>query len=418
MVAERLYDRAYTARLGNGLRILIDENPQSRSVSIGAWIAVGSRDDSPTSPGLAHFIEHLAFKGTATRDAAEISRAIDSVGGNLNAATGRESTVFYAEVPADGMSTALDLLADLVLHPAFASEKIDLERTVVLDEIRSHQDDPESVAFDRFIAAVWGGDHPLSRSVLGTKQGIESVSESSIRAYHQRNYGPTRMVLAAAGAVDAETVISQVRARFGVGATEQEEAGAERVAPRFRSERRHHQRTTGQTHIYLALPGPATGDPDRYTLEVVNVLLGDGTSSRLFRAVREDRGLAYSVGSSVMRYTDGGLWMLYAGTSPKLAVQVRDLLERELVSLREQAPDEEEIALAKARLRGLFILGMESNANRAMRLGTAAISGRKIHAPDQVLAKLEAVSPSDVKAVIERFLQLEQLHVTTVGPDL
>ena len=417
MVAEGLYHRAYTAHLGNGLRILIEENPQSRSVSIGTWIAVGSRDDSTTNPGLAHFIEHLAFKGTATRDAAQISRAIDSVGGSLNAATGRESTVFYADVPADGMSTALDLLADLVLHPAFASEKIDLERTVVLDEIRGHQDDPEAMAFDQFIAAVWGDDHPLSRPVLGTKRGIESVAESSISDYHQRNYRPTRMVVAAAGAVDAETVINQVSARFGAVATEQV-AGGERVAPQFRSERNHYHRTTGQTHIYLALPGPATGDPDRYALEVVNVLLGDGTSSRLFRAVREDRGLAYSVGSTVMRYTDGGLWMLYAGTSPKLAPQVRDLLERELVSLREQAPDEAEIALAKARLRGLFILGMESNANRAMRLGTAAITGREIHAPDQVLARLEAVSSSDVKAVIERFLQPERLHVTTVGPDL
>ena len=417
MVAEGLYHRAYTAHLGNGLRILIEENPQSRSVSIGTWIAVGSRDDSTTNPGLAHFIEHLAFKGTATRDAAQISRAIDSVGGSLNAATGRESTVFYADVPSDGMSTALDLLADLVLHPAFASEKIDLERTVVLDEIRGHQDDPEAMAFDQFIAAVWGDDHPLSRPVLGTKRGIESVAESSISDYHQRNYRPTRMVVAAAGAVDAETVINQVSARFGAVATEQV-AGGERVAPQFRSERDHYHRTTGQTHIYLALPGPATGDPDRYALEVVNVLLGDGTSSRLFRAVREDRGLAYSVGSTVMRYTDGGLWMLYAGTSPKLAPQVRDLLERELVSLREQAPDEAEIALAKARLRGLFILGMESNANRAMRLGTAAITGREIHAPDQVLARLEAVSSSDVKAVIERFLQPERLHVTTVGPDL
>lgn len=412
---ERLYDRAYAARTESGLRILAEENPQSRSVSVGVWVGVGSRDDPTDSLGLAHFIEHLAFKGTVTRSAADISRAIDSVGGNLNAATGRESTVFYADVPSDGLGTALDLLSDLVLHPAFVAEKVERERTVVLDEIRGHKDDPEAVAFDRFIADVWAGDHPLSRSVLGSQEGIERASPKAIRDHHAKTFRAHRMVVAASGAVAPDELIERVAAAFPNDTTPSDAAIPRREAPRFLSGREHHDRPTGQTHIYLALPGQTATDPHRYSLEVANVALGDGTSSRLFRAIREERGLAYSVGSTMMRYTDGGLWTLYAATSPTLASEVGRLLEQEIARLREAPPDDEEISLAKARLHGLYVLGMESNANRAMRLGTAAVIGREIRSHEEVLAKLAAVTASDVRAAIDRFVNPRDLHVTTVG---
>ena len=415
MVVERLYERAYTARIDSGLRIFAEEDPQSRSVSVGTWINVGSRDDPCSSPGLAHFIEHLAFKGTTSRDAAQISREIDSVGGNLNAATGRESTVFYADVPADGVSTALDLVVDLVRNPAFAPEKVDLERTVILDEIRGHEDDPEATAFDRFIATVWDDDHALSRSVLGTREAIEAASHDEVAAYHDRHYRPDGMVLAASGAIEVQSFIDDVTRRFGPSADPRETEVA-RVPPRFHDGRHENESATGQTHIYMALPGPPADDPDRYALELLNVVLGDGTSSRLFRAIREDRGLAYSVGSTFLRYTDAGLWMLYAGTAPNRAPEVQGLLEGELSRLRDEPPDGDEIALAKARLRGLFILGMEANANRTMRLGTAAVAGREILSPEDVLLKLDAVSAADIASVIERFLRPEKLHVTTVGP--
>jgi len=415
LVAESLYDRAYTARLENGLRIFVEEDPRSRSVSVGTWIKVGGRDDPAEFPGLSHFIEHLAFKGSKTRDAAQISREIDSVGGNLNAATGRESTVFYADAPAEGLGTAIDLLSDLVQSPAFDPEKIELERTVVLDEIRGHEDDPESSAFDLFIDGVWAGTHPLSRSVLGAAEAVGTAPETEIVAHYQRNYRPEGMVVAACGAIDVGAFVDGVAALYeaSVGPSSDCES---RSAPTFSIGRTHHNRKTGQTHIYFALPGSTATDPDRYPLEVLNVLLGDGTSSRLFRAIREDRGLAYSVGSTVLRYSDAGLWMIYAGTAPKHAAEVREEIERELERLREAGIDEVELSLAKARLRGLFILGMESNANRAMRLGTAAISGREILSPDEVLSDLDAVGLSDIDRVLNRFLVMEKLHLTTVGP--
>lgn len=414
MVGERLDERTYEARAESGLRILAEEDPQSRSVSVGVWIDIGSRDDPPSHPGLAHFIEHLAFKGTATRAAADISREIDSVGGHLNAATGRESTVFYADVPAEGLETALDLLSDLVLRPAFEPDKIELERAVVLDEIRSHEDDPESVAFDRFVAEVWSDGHPLSRPVLGSKRGIETASAGTVRDYHTSEFSRGRMVVAACGAIEAEPFAETVSARLDIGSSRRT-TRPQRVAPAFRSGRRHHERKTGQSHVYVALPGPNATDPDRYELEIANVALGDGTSSRLFRAIREERGLAYAVGSTLMRYTDGGLWMFYGATSPKLAGDVQAILESEIARLRDEPPSDDEVALAKARLRGLYILGMESNANRAMRLGTSATAGREIRSHDDVLAKLDRVSTSDVRAVVERFAIPDRIHVTTVG---
>jgi len=413
-VIERLYDRAFASRNENGLRILVEEDPQSRSVSVGIWIGVGSRDDPKPCAGLAHFIEHLAFKGTATRDAADISREIDSVGGHLNAATGRESTVFYADVPAEGLDVALDILTDLVQRPAFAPEKIDLERAVVLDEIRGHEDDPESVAFDRFIRGVWNDGHALSRPVLGSRADIEGVDAETIRTYHRNVFLPERMVVAASGAVDAKAFIGAISTRFEATAGNGQAAEI-RKAPSFQAIRNHHERPTSQTHIYLALPGPKADDAKRYELEVANVALGDGTSSRLFRAVREERGLAYGVGSTVLRYTDAGLWMLYAATASNQAPQVQSILEGEVARLLDDPPSDAEVTLAKARLRGLYILGMESNANRAMRLGTAAITDREIRAHDAVLKKLDGVTTADVHAVIRRFSDPAKLHVTTVG---
>jgi len=415
LVADRLFDRVYHAQLENGLRVFVEEDPQSRSVSIGAWTTVGRRDDPGAYPGLAHLIEHLAFKGTATRSSADISKQIDSVGGHLNAATGRESTVYYADVPAEGLNSATEIVADLVCQPAFESRLIDLERTVVLDEIRGHNDDPEAIAFDRFIAAVWEEGHGLAGPVLGTSESIRAVSREAILEHHRTAYAPQNQIVVACGALKADEWIPRIAELFstkgGAGGSL-----AERTAPAFRSGRARFPSSGGQTHVYLGLPGLAANDPDRYPLEVLNVVLGDGTSSRLFRGIREERGLAYAVGSSAIRYTDVGLWMVYAGTAPEHEDVVRTLLEAEIERLHtEGAVREDELTLAKARLRGLFVLSLESNSNRAMRLGTAALSGRKILSPDDVLARLEAVTMDDISRVIERFARPERLQVAVVA---
>ena len=416
MVGKTLYAGARSIKLENGLRILAEEVPQSRSVSVGVWINVGSRDDPDHAAGLAHFLEHLMFKGTTTRSALRVSQEIDSVGGFLDAATGKESTFFYADVPDDGLAKATDLLLDLVFHPAFAPDKIDLERNVVLEEIRGYDDDPEQRAFDQFVEGLWADHHPLSRAVLGTRASMESATRDDVVDFHRTFYQPSNMVIAAAGAIDIDAFFADIERRVPRTSTGVSPRAGRRTPPAFQTLRAHHVQPTGQTHIYLGLPGPVSSDPNRYPLELANAVLGDGTSSRMFIAIREERGLAYAVQSAVSRFSDAGFWLSYAAVAPDTADAVVALLVGELDRLRSEPVPEEELALAKSRLRGSLILGLESNAHRAMRLGNAALSEREILSPDAILAKLAAVDADDVSAAVERYNQPGNVNLVTVGP--
>ena len=416
MVGKTLYAGARSIKLENGLRILAEEVPQSRSVSVGVWINVGSRDDPDHAAGLAHFLEHLMFKGTTTRSALRVSQEIDSVGGFLDAATGKESTFFYADVPDDGLAKATDLLLDLVFHPAFAPDKIDLERNVVLEEIRGYDDDPEQRAFDQFVEGLWADHHPLSRAVLGTRASMESATRDDVVDFHRTFYQPSNMVIAAAGAIDIDAFFADIERRVPPTSTEVFPRAGRRTPPAFQTLRAHHVQPTGQTHIYLGLPGPVSSDPNRYPLELANAVLGDGTSSRMFIAIREERGLAYAVQSAVSRFSDAGFWLSYAAVAPDTADAVVALLVGELDRLRSEPVPEEELALAKSRLRGSLILGLESNAHRAMRLGNAALSEREILSPDAILANLAAVDADDVSAAVERYNQPGNVNLVTVGP--
>jgi predicted Zn-dependent peptidase len=415
LVARELYEGAHEAELENGLRILVEEVPLSRSVSVGLWVRAGSRDDPPDAPGIAHFIEHLAFKGTARRDANRISREIDEVGGHLNAATGKESTFYYADVPADGLPTAVDVLADLVFAPRFDADQIERERNVVLEEIRGHLDDPEQSAYDLFSAGLWSDGHPLSHPVLGTQEAIAAATRSEVASHHARYYRPEHAILVACGAVKTGPLVDQAEELFGAA-----ENGAEipvpRTAPVFHPERSHHERPTGQTHVYFGLAGPDSPNDDRFPLEVVNSVLGDGPSSRLFRSVREDRGLAYAVASNLTCYSDCGLWLTYAGVAPRTVSPVIDLVSAEFERLRTEPIPEDELDLAKAKLRGHLILGLETNGNRALRLATNAMHRREILSPDQLLARLDRVDQKEARRVVARYLRPDGINLTTIGP--
>lgn len=415
MVVEPIYPGAIQKTLENGLRILIHEVPQSRSVSVGMWVRVGSRDDPADCPGLAHFIEHLAFKGTATRDAAAISEQIDAVGGHLNAATGKEATFYYAEVPADGLPTAIELLADLVFSPTFLGSHVDLERNVVLEEIRGHDDDPEQVAYDLFAAGLWKDAHPISRSVLGSREAIAGLSRSTLVDHHAVHYDASSIVLVASGRVDAQRTLDQAAALFSD--RNGRSRAPERIAPVFVAQQRFLVRPNAQTHVYIGMRGAPAHSDDRFPLEVANSILGDGTSSRLFRVVREERGLAYVVSSSVNYYSDAGLWLVYAGIAPKTIDHVRELIDRELRRLLSETPPDEEIDLAKRKLRGHLILGLETNGNHAARLGTAAIQNRPILSPDEMLARLDAVDAAEVRRVLDTYLRPDAINLAIVGPE-
>jgi len=417
VVGETLYAGTRSFKLDSGLRILVEEVPQSRSVTVGVWINVGSRDDPDHGAGLAHFLEHIIFKGTRTRSALQISQEIDSVGGFLDAATSKEATCFYADVPADGIAKATDLLLDLVFHPAFAADKIEIERNVVLEEIRGYDDDPEQRAFEQFIQGLWAHGHPLSRPVLGTRASMERVTRDDARAYHGAFYQPHNMVIAAAGALDTDVFVADVARRVPSNHNPDKANSGQRTRPSFQTLRAHHAQATGQTHVYLGLPGPVSGDSDRFPLDVANTVLGDGTSSRLFTQVREERGLAYVVQSTVMRFCDAGLWLSYAAVATDTADAVTEILEGELARLRSEPVPSEEMALAKARIRGAWILGLESNTNRATRLANTALSGRQLLSPDAILERLAAVEAEAVHAAVGRFNQPDQVNLVTVGPE-
>ena len=410
-----LYEGAFTATLTGGLQVLVEEIPSSRCVSVGIWIKAGGRDDPPSLRGLAHFLEHLLFKGTATRDVAGIAREIDAIGGHLNGATGRESSFYYAEVPADGLSVAIEVLADLVQHPAFAPQELDRERGVVLEEIRGRDDDPEQIAFDLFTAGLWEKDHPLAWSVLGDRETIADVPREEVKSHHGAFYRPDNMVLVACGAVEARRLVEQVERLFDDPSCPS--SLPVRVAPQMQSGSAVHERDTGQTHLYVGLPGASASDEDRIPLEVVNAVLGDGMSSRLFRTVREERGLAYVISSSVSHYSDVGSWIVYAGVAPENVAEVMRITRSEIARLKTNGtipPDE--LALAKAKLRGNLILSLETDGNRMARLGSAAVTGREILSPDRLVRRLEAVSSEDVSRVISRFVRPDALNLAVIGP--
>lgn len=414
MKTSLLYDGLSEAVLDNGMRVLVEEVPHSRSISVGLWVRVGSRDDPPSQPGIAHFIEHMLFKGTPTRDTREISRQIDALGGEINGATGKESTFYYAEAPASGLRRVLEIIADITQHPSFSSAELERERGVVSEEIRGRDDDPEQQAYDLFTAGLWQGGHPLTRSVLGEHETIASVSRQDLISFHSGFYQPERMVLVVCGAADADSVLPLASDLF-------EESSASsctlnRCPPLLRSDRNSHSRETGQTHIYIGLPAPDARSDDRFAAEVVNTILGGGTSSRLFTHVREELGLAYAVSSAVISYSDAGVWLTYAGIAPKNVNRTLDILLEELSTLRRDSVRQEELDLAEAKLRGNFILDLESNIDHMSRLGSAAIVDSDILSPDDVIARINAVTVNDARRIIESYVDLPRMNIAAVGP--
>ena len=402
------------AILDNGMRVLVEEVPHSRSISAGLWVRVGSRDDPTDRSGISHFIEHMLFKGTPTRSAKEISRQIDALGGQINGATGKESTFYYAEAPASGLREVLEIISDIAQHPEFSSVELERERGVVLEEIRGRDDDPEQQAYDLFTAGLWQDDHPLTRSVLGERETIEGVSRSDLASFHERFYTPDNMILVVCGAAHTESVIALASQMFDADPLGRN--SSQRQAPMLRSDHNTHARDTGQTHIYIGLPAPDARNDDRFAAEVVNAILGGGMSSRLFVHVREELGLAYAVSSSVLSYSDAGVWLTYAGIAPENVERTLDILLEEINTLRRDGVRQDELDLARAKLRGNFILDLESNINRMARLGGAAIAGSKILSPDELIERIDAVKIADARHVIDAYVNSGRMNITVVGP--
>jgi predicted Zn-dependent peptidase len=399
--------------LPSGIRVLTERMPEVRSVSIGFWIGVGSRDEPAPLQGSSHFLEHLLFKGTEKRGAREIAEAFDAVGGEANAFSAKEYTCVYGRVLDKDLPMAADYLADMVRNAILRPEDVTSERKVILEEIAMHEDTPDDLVHDVFAEALFGS-HPLGREVMGTVQTVNAISPESLRDFHQDNYHPHNTVVAAAGNVDHEEVVSWIESFFP-GDQRRSEPRAPDVPTASRGVMVV-RRKTEQAHIVVGGLGYSRQKPDRFAWGVLDNLLGGGMSSRLFQEIREKRGLAYSVYSYRSMFSETGLYAIYAGTAPGNAKEVLQLIGEEMGRLVAHGITEEELERAKGHTRGGIVLGLEDPSSRMSRLGKSELIRGEILSIDELVARVDAVTLEDVNRVGRELLAPEGRVLTVVGP--
>jgi predicted Zn-dependent peptidase len=405
--------------LPGGLRILTESMTGVRSAAVGVWTPVGSRDETPTLAGASHFLEHLLFKGTPTRSALEISSSLEAVGGEFNAFTEKEHTCYYATVLDRDLALAVDVIADVVLNATISPQDVEVERSVVLEEIAMRDDDPSDLVHDVFAGALLG-DTPLGRPILGTVESMTALSRTQVNNYYRRRYSTESMVVAVAGNVDHADVVRLVRKAFGdrldaSKATVEPRAG--RIAKSSAPARGIEvvEDDTEQANIVLGSHGFSRHDPRRFVLGVLSAALGGGMSSRLFQRIREERGLAYSVYSFLNSYSDDGIFGVYAGCQPGKAEEVIGLMLAELEAVANGALSDEEIERGKGQMRGGLVLGLENSESRMSRIGKSELTYGDVLGVDEVLALVDAVTPREVAAVAAEVLTRPRA-LTVVGP--
>jgi predicted Zn-dependent peptidase len=406
--------------LPSGVRILSEHVPGSRSLTIGYWVAVGSRDEEPGHFGSTHFLEHLLFKGTATRSALDIAIAFDSVGGEHNAMTAKEYTCYYAKVRDRDLPMAVEVLTDMLTSSTIDPVEFETERGVILEELAMADDDPADVANERFFEAVMG-KHPLGRPIGGNPDTIRAATPEAVLAHYRANYRPQDLVVTVAGAVDHDVLVADVtRALFRAGWDLNENAAP--VGRRNGQPAEIHQgsavtvvrRPLEQANLLLGFPGLIATDDRRVTMSVLTSIFGGGMSSRLFQEVREKRGLAYSVYSFAPGYSDAGLFGMYAGCTPAKAGQVAELLLSELHRLAEHGVTADEMARASGQLSGASALALEDSDTRMSRLGRAEITLGEFVDLDEALRRLGRVTADDVQALAVE-LSAGPLSIAAVG---
>ncbi|MGA8209069.1 MAG: pitrilysin family protein [Nocardioidaceae bacterium] len=406
--------------LPGGLRVVTEAMPGVRSASVGVWVNVGSRDETPGQSGASHFLEHLLFKGTPSRSALEISVALDEVGGEFNAFTAKEYTCFHARVLDEDLPLAVDVLGDMLTSSTLTREDVEAERDVILDEIAMHDDDPDDVVSNVYAGLAWQGS-PLGRPIAGTAESIQALSRAQIRGYYRARYTPDRMVVAVAGNVDHAAVVRQVRRAFGrSGFLDDRDV---RPAP-VRRASRPRRTTPGQVTVHrpfeqvnlmLGVNGPVRTDDSRYALGVLNNALGGGTSSRLFQEVRERRGLAYSVFSYASHYADAGTVAVAVGCLPTKAAEVLDTVRGELATLAEHGLSAEEVRRGQGQLRGGLVLALEDSGSRMSRIAKAELLYDELPSIDEVLHRVASVTLEDVNTIARRLFRQPQT-LAVVGP--
>ena len=393
-------DAVRLTRLSNGLTLVSDAMSWVETASIGAYVHAGTRDEAATENGVSHFLEHVAFKGTARRDAAAIAREIEDVGGHLNAYTARENTAYYAKVLKGDLPLAADILGDILTHSTFAPEEIERERGVILQEIGQANDTPDDIVFDHFQATAYA-DQPMGRPTLGSAEIIEAMPREALAGYMRHHYGPSRMVVAAAGALDHEKLVEVVEKQFADLPTVQPQAAepARYTGGEFREDR-----DLDQVHVVLGFPAPGHGDPLYYPTMLLSGLLGGGMSSRLFQEIREKRGLVYSIYSFHSPFQDSGVLAVYAGTGEDQAAELVPVTLEELRRVQRDV-SADELNRAKAQLRASLLMSLESTGSRCERLARQLQVYGRIIPVEETKANIAAVTVEQVQAAAARIFR-------------
>jgi len=386
--------------LSNGVRVIVDPMPSLETVALGVWAHAGSVDERDEEHGIAHLLEHMAFKGTARRTAREIAEEIESVGGYLNAATSHQRTGYYARVLKEDVALAVDILGDILRHPQFGDAELAREKEVVVQEIGEAADTPDDVVFEMLQATTWDG-YSLARPILGTPESVRAQTPESLRGFMARQYRPDALVIAAAGKIDAETLLPLLEAQFG------DMAGGEKTPPRSKPDFiggvRHDARAIEQTHFALALPGVSARHEDFFATRIFADALGGGMSSRLFQTIREERGLAYSIYAFADGYEECGLVGTYVGADEDQIVEAAKLIRREIQAMAASV-EQQEIDRARALLRASLMMSLESPAARIEAHAGQLFTFGKLLTPQEMLALLDAVTIDDIKRCASRAL--------------
>lgn len=401
-------------QLDNGVRIVTEKIPGVRSVAIGIWVGAGSRHENDKISGISHFIEHLMFKGTEKRSAADIAEKLDSVGGQLNAFTTKEFTCYYAKVIDEHFDLALDVLSDMFFNSSFKDTAIEKERGVIEEEIRMYEDTPDELIHDLFVQTVWP-KHTLGRPILGTIESLEKITRNDILKYIQEQYTTDRLVIALAGNIDHQLVYEKVANYFNQMKTTSVQR--EILPPEIVEQNINNvKKDTGQIQICLGTKGISQIDKRLYMVHILNNILGGGLSSRLVQSIREQRGLAYSVYTYHSAFSDTGLFTFYAGTSPSKYDEVVDVLMQEIGKIVKDGITEKELNKTKDQIKGSMLLGLESVSSRMSRNGRNELCLNRIVSVEELIKRVSAVTLDDVNNIAKTLFQEQPFSLSTIGP--
>jgi len=391
--------------LNNGIQVISERMDTVRSVSLGAWFRVGSRDELPGQYGLSHFMEHMFFKGTNKRDALTISQDFESLGAEQNAFTSKEYTCYYARMVDEKLPAVFEVLSDMLTGSLFEQKSIDSEREVVIEEIARSEDTPDDYVFELFSEALFPG-HPLGRQIAGSRQSVSAFMHADCERYRQQHYHTGNCIIVACGNVAHEQLVELVERYFAT--LPQGEAAQRGEAPaKTPGSLKLLQKETEQAHLVYGMPGVALGDADRFAAKLLDAALGGGMSSRLFQEIREKRGLVYAVYATTISYINAGSFLVYAGTRPEKLAEVVSLVRLELQRLLAAGMSADELQRMKDYLIGTLVLGMESTANRMMRIGRSAVADQEMLGLDELIGRYQAVSLEQTRQVAERVLAAE-----------